>query len=134
MSWSPLTFLLPPHSLPKSMIFQLHFKGIDFKTKFPPNQLSNFCFIDIKRCLMVLGNYGMNFRPGLKRERTQTNLSQIPQMKNGNLSRLPTYQKIETIFDFFPIIRRERSKISGMKTPFFNSLQLLPILSISCRV
>ena len=48
---------------------------------------------------MVIGNFGMNFRPGPKQDRTQD-----PQMKNGNPRLLPTSQKIKTIFDFFLII------------------------------
>ena len=81
------------------------FKGIDFKTWFPPNWLSEFVFIDIKMCLMVIGNYCMNFRPGLKRDRTHINsheLAQKPQMKNENPSLSSPYlSKNQNCFWFF---------------------------------
>ena len=46
----------PDLDIQKIMFPILHFEGIDFKTRFPPN------IID-KRCLMVIGNYGMKTRP-----------------------------------------------------------------------
>ena len=50
---------------PKILFPILCFKGINFKTWFPPNQLFEFVCLHIRRSLMVIANYGMNFRPGL---------------------------------------------------------------------
>ena len=72
----------PDLDIQKILFPILRFEGIDFKTWFPPNW---FFFIDIKICFMVISNYGMNFRPNLKRGRTQTNFPDVPKWKMETL-------------------------------------------------
>ena len=65
---------------------------------------TNLFFIDIKMCLRVIGNYGMNFRPGLIWLQDSHKVPRRPQMKNGNPRLLHSSQKIKTYFYFFLII------------------------------
>ena len=73
----------------------LCFEGINFKTWFPPNRSSKFLY-GHQGCLMVIGNYGINFRPDPKRLQTH-----FLKWKNEKPRLLPTSQKIFTFFDFF---------------------------------
>ena len=47
-------------------------------------KIKNIC-IDIKMCLMDIGNYGMNFRHGLKRLPTQVNFLGVLKWKMETL-------------------------------------------------
>ena len=84
----------------KIMFPIFRFEGTDFKTRFPPNRSSNLFCIDIKRCLMVMGNYGTNFRLGHIRLGTHTNFRKFPKWKMETLVFYPPLKKSK-LFSFF---------------------------------
>ena len=101
----------------QKVLFQiLHFEGIYFKTWFPPNRSSEFyyLFIDIKMCLRVKGNYGMNFRPNPKLDRTKTIFLGVRKWKMETLVFSLPLKKNKTIFDFLLIIEKSESKSVGI--------------------
>ena len=56
---------------------------------------------------MVIGNYGMNFRPGLKRDRTQTNFYKFPKWKMETLVFSLALKKSKLFLIFFLLDRRD---------------------------
>ena len=103
MSWSPLTLLLPSHPLPKSIFFLTAMTKHDLdiqKILFP-----------IKRCLMVISNYGMNFRPGHKQDQTQINFLKFLKWK---METLPL--KKSKLFSIFFLRIKNVNEIPGHLT------------------
>ena len=69
----------------KKFVKSLDDVGYQFQNLIPAKSIIRIFLIDIKVCLVVIGNYGRNFRPNPKRNQTQPNFPGVSKWKMETL-------------------------------------------------